>query len=80
MTKRQRLDLLDDIDKALTKNGWDKDSYGHYRNDDYRIKMQKTSMRYEFRNSGRWVNIVSDYHKNVIISDAGNVVIKGKVL
>lgn len=80
MTKKQRKDLLERIDKCLTFSGWVLDSYGHYKQDDYRIKMQKTSMRYEFKNGGRWIKIVSDYYKNIKISDKNNIIIKGRVV
>ena len=80
MTKTKKKALLEAINTILTGFGWVKDTYGNYKKDDIRIKMNKTSMRYEYKNGSRWVNIKSDYYKNVVITDHNNIVIKGLVI
>ncbi len=80
MTKTQKKALLETIDTILTGIGWIKDTYGNYKTDGYRIKMNKTSMRYEYKNGSRWINLRSDYYKNVIITEANNIAIKGLVI
>lgn len=69
MTPKQRKEHLESIHEALINAGWVQDNYGHYKKDDYRMKMAKTSMRYEWKNNGRWVNIHSDYFKNIKVSE-----------
>jgi hypothetical protein len=64
--------------------GWKVDRWGNYKKisdtgKEYRVKIQKTSMRLETRVSGGWFNIVSDYFKNIQIVD-GNITIKGKII
>lgn len=77
MTKTQKKILLDKMLAILTDSGWILDSYGNYKQNGYRIKMNKTSMRHECKSGSRWFNLRSDYYKNVVISDANNIMIKG---
>ncbi len=76
MTKRQRELHIEEIKSVLFRNGWVMDSYGHFKRDNFRIKMQKTSMRYECKKGAGWVNLRSDYFKNVKIIE-NFIVLKG---
>ncbi len=79
MTKKQRTDHIENIKTVLISCGWLIDSWGNFRIDDYRIKMQKTSMRYELKCGSRWSKIRSDYFKNVLIKD-NKIILQGKFL
>jgi len=80
MTKRQRENHIEKIKSILNSNGWLLDRWGNFKIDDYRVKMQKTSMRYELKCGKNWVKLRSDYYKNVIITDEGSIFLKGKLL
>ena len=87
MTKKQRQEHLDRIRAVLTENGWVIDRWDNYKKTlsgrVYRIKIQKTSMRVERATNSasgcRWVNLVSDYFKNVTFKGI-SLVIKGRII
>jgi len=80
MTKRQRVEHIGTIRSILLKNGWLVDRWGNFKNDDYRIKMQKTSMRYEVKHGTGWINLRSDYYKNITVTDEGSIILKGRLI
>ncbi len=61
---------------------WTMDRWGNYQciknGNKYRIKFQATSLRYEVKNSNinEWINIRSDYYKNIMI-DSGKIIVCG---
>lgn len=71
------------IESKLMNTGWVKDRWGHFKrtNDGEmtRLKMQKSSIRYEVKNTTGWINLRSDYYKNVDVVKDG-IVIKGGVV
>lgn len=80
-----------DLEKFLSSNGWTKDSYGHFKKGSYRVKMGKTSVRYEVAchheasqyspAKTSWVRIAGDYFNNIkAIEDGKRVVIGSKIL
>ena len=82
MTKKQKAQLLEDLDKILTKSGWKLDRYGNYilesKGEKYRMKMQKTSVRYEVQcvhsdNSKSWVRLRGAYIKDLSITEEGKI-------
>jgi hypothetical protein len=83
MNQAARGDLIVNIRHTLKTNGWEVDRWGNYkinRNErSYRVKLQKTSLRYEVKGGNRWVNILSDYFKNIEVVDEG-IKIKGKIV
>lgn len=52
---------------------WTGDRWGHYRltfkDQDYRIKLQDLSVRFERKLGNDWVNRCSDYYRNVEVKD-----------
>ncbi len=84
MTQVKRKEHLEGIHNALIQAKWLQDKDGHFIKEDashlpYRMKMQKTSLRYEQKVSGKWSLVVSDYFKNIEISDRQRfLIIKGK--
>ena len=87
MTPKQRQEHQTNIIRTLIMNGWSVDRWGNYKKTSdsgklYRVKVQKTSMRLERKMEGaggEWFNVVSDYFKNIVVSN-GHVAIKGKVI
>lgn len=83
MTQKQREAHINQIEDTLKSNGWYTDRWGNYRKDvngkAYRVKGQKTSLRYEVKIGPQWVNILSDYYKNIEVVD-NSLVIKGRVV
>ena len=71
MTPAQRKQHIKDINSLLTEVWGNCDTWGHYKCGDYRIKMQKTSLRLENKPQGfgRWVRCSSSYFKNVEIDE-----------
>jgi len=80
MTKKQRIEHIENIKSILLENGWLLDRWGNFKRDDYRVKMQKTSMRYEVKHSTGWINLRSDYYKNVMVTENNFIVLKGKLV
>ncbi len=84
MTPKQRKEHLENIHTALTNAGWEMDRYGHFikkgdRHLPYRMKMQKTSIRYEQKIGTKWSNVLSDYFKNIEVSERQRfLIIKGR--
>ena len=80
-----------EVIKVLTAMGWTVDRYGNFKSASglVRCKLQATSLRVEkvytpsasfgYQPPKEWLNIVSDYYKNLSVKD-GRLVIKGKVL
>lgn len=68
------------IQNTLESHGWTADRWGNYNRmingRKYRCKFQDMSMRFEVKGEYGWVNIRSDYYKNIQIVD-GFVVIRG---
>ena len=87
MTPKQRQEHQTNIIKTLIMNGWSVDRWGNYKKTSdtgkqYRVKVQKVSMRLECKMEGaggQWLNIISDYFKNIEVAN-GHVMIKGKVV
>lgn len=84
MTAKQRENHIKSITDKLVSMGWTIDRWGHYKKSvpngkDYRVKMQKTSMRLEVKAGSQWVNILSDYFINIAVTHDG-VAIKNKVI
>lgn len=76
------------INLLSASSKWSKDSYGNYKTITengrvYRLKIQKTSVRLEVKekivDKNEWLNIVSDYFKNLEIKD-GKLKIKNKLI
>lgn len=78
------------IASALFAGGWIPDRYGNFKKTygppgkasrQLRIKMNDISMRYEtlIESTKQWVNIRSDYYKNIEVN-GNKVVIRGYVL
>lgn len=67
MTKKERIKHIEDINKMLTEVCGDVDRWGHYKIGEYRVKMQKTSLRLEKKPEGfgRWMKCSSSYFKDV---------------
>jgi hypothetical protein len=80
MTKKQKADLIIFIKSVLKSSGWVEDRWGNFKktvsvkdkSEDFRVKFQKTSIRYEVKCHG-WLNLASDYYKNVKICDKEDV-------
>lgn len=76
LTQKKR-ELVENEAKCI---GYEKDRWGHWQKEvgetQYRLKFQKTSLRYETRCASKWCLIRSDYYKNIII-DKG-LTIKGR--
>ncbi len=55
--------------------GWTKDRWGHWKKDidgtQCRLKMQKTSVRFEKKINSGWFNVASDYFKNFQVIPEG---------
>jgi hypothetical protein len=83
MTKTSRINLISDIEVTLFDNGWNKDRWGNFKKEmnsrNYRIKLQKTSLRFEVKGGSGWINILSDYFKNIEVVEEG-IKIKGKII
>ena len=87
MTPKQKQEHIQAITDRLVSMGWVVDRWGNYKKTSstgkqYRVKMQKTSMRLERKMEGAgsgWMNLVSDYFKNIAVID-DRVVIKGRVV
>ena len=75
MTKKQHIELVTHIKETLTNIGWEEDRWGNFKSTInkslYRVKFQKTSIRFEVRVAGGWLNKVSDYFKNIERLDNG---------
>jgi len=58
----------------LFRTGWEKDRYGNFKKDNYRIKPQENSVRYEFKNSlGQWQRLRSSYYSKLSINEDGQL-------
>lgn len=70
------------IEEIIVDLGWVVDRWGNYKkivgDSIYRLKFQKTSLRYEVKvtGSGGWLNLRSDYYKNIEVGERG-IYIKG---
>lgn len=82
MTTKQKTKLLEDLDRVLTKDGWNLDKYGNYilesNGKKYRMKIQSTSVRYEVQcvhsdNSKSWVRLRGAYIKDLSITEEGKI-------
>jgi len=73
MTKKQRAEHIENINKMLTEVCGNPDRWGHYKIGDYRVKMQKTSLRLERKPQGfgRWVKCSSSYFKDIDVGTLG---------
>ena len=75
--------------KAL---GWEEDAFGHLKSPsgNSRIKFQANSLRLErkfrpepsfgYTPPTQWINVVSDYYKNITLTPDNRPIIKGRVL
>lgn len=83
MTKKQRENHLSTILNTLKAQEWVQDRWFNWKKvidgREYRVKVQKTSMRYECKAGHSWINLRSDYIKNIKLV-AGYVVIKTFIL
>jgi hypothetical protein len=88
MNKKQKDLKLQQIKDILCSKGWTEDRYGNFKLQQptkiYRVKIQDISIRYELQwtradNSKDWVNLRSDYLKNVEIIE-NNIKIKDVLL
>lgn len=82
----KKLTIADTIRNILDNDSkWTCDRYGNYisiiGDRKYRVKLQKTSIRYEVYSSNlkEWINLRSDYYKNIVIED-NKISIKGRVI
>ena len=70
-TKKNGIALLLDY---LLRNGWEKDKYGHFKKDNYRMKMQSNSVREEYKNGlGKWIRTRSGYYSQLSIDVYGKL-------
>ena len=63
------------IDWSKSK-GWKQDTWGHLKiknNPNLRLKIQKTSVRYERIVGGMWIKKGSNYYKNLSITEEGKL-------
>jgi hypothetical protein len=71
------------IEAKAGELGFAIDRWGSWRRESdgrqYRLKFQKTSVRYEVKSSDDWVNIISDYFKNIQVIQEG-ISIKGRLV
>ena len=65
MTPAQRKKHIKDINSLLTETWGTVDPWGHYKYGDYRVKMQKSSLRLEKKSYKRWFRCSSLYFKDV---------------
>ena len=88
MNKKQKDLKLQQIKNILRSKGWAEDRYGNFKLQQttklYRVKIQDISIRYEQQwtradNSKDWINVRSDYLKNVEIVE-NNIKIKDVLL
>jgi hypothetical protein len=80
----------EEIIKVILCLGFQPDRYGHYQKTfkngrTYRLKFGKTALRFEVKYDSSWINLVSDYFKNITSASSHNgqlinLVIKGKRL
>lgn len=74
------------IEFLMKSPHWEFDRWGNAKNsgdflkDQYRFKFQDTSVRFEKRSGDMWVNLASDYYKNVLITESGGLKIGNRVL
>lgn len=82
MTKKQKAQLLEDLDRVLTDKGWTLDRYNNYilesNGKKYRMKMQATSVRYEVQivyedGSKSWAKLRGAYLKDLSITEDGKI-------
>lgn len=83
MTKKQKERKLEDIHNWAIANGWEEDRWGNYKkttaDGEYRIKIQKTSIRYEVKydkvgDGSPWARIRSGYIKDINITEDGRII------
>jgi hypothetical protein len=80
MTKRKKEKLIQETKEFFKSNGWNEDPYGNFKksfknNKLYRIKFNKTSLRYEAQvdtvPNKSWVRIRSAYYKDLYFDEKG---------
>lgn len=75
------------IKEILKKQGWKEDGYGNLKKKEVTSKGEVVQMRYKFTKlalrcevkspaTGRWINLLSGYYKNVYLSKEGKLRIK----
>lgn len=69
----------DDLIKWALAHGWVQDQYGHLKKSNRRLKLQKTSVRYEEMSIGTWSLRRSDYYKNLSVGADGRLTGLGSV-
>lgn len=83
MARQSKPTVRELIQATLSSNNWKIDRWGNYtkmiNGKKCRCKFQDRSMRFEQKNerSGIWVNIGSDYFKNIIVEN--NIIRVGKI-
>lgn len=81
MTRKSANSKMALIDVLNSSPNWELDRWGNYKycgtslKGSYRFKFQDTSVRFEKKgtNTGTWLNIASDYYKNIVIDQNQNV-------
>ena len=71
---RQKLVILDALNISKV---WEKDRWGHFKRTletdrgtkTVRLKIQRTSIRFELKHGTEWINIASDYFKNIVLHE-----------
>ena len=69
MTPAQRKQHIKSINDLLTELFGNPDSWGHYKYNSYRVKMQITSLRLEKKSNKRWFKCSSAYFKDVDLGE-----------
>lgn len=77
MTPKQRAEHIENIKAVLVKTDWVEDRWGNFKKGDERVKFQKTSIRHEAKVGSSWMNLKSDYIKNIEVFEQA-VIIKQK--
>lgn len=75
-----------DVIKWGEAHGWTLDRFGHLKktssssqDNEYRIKLQKTSARFERKIGKEWYNLRSNYYKHLCLAADGMLVGLGSV-
>lgn len=82
-TRSSKISPVKALQDALFFSGWSFDRWGNANKTvgarKFRCKFQKISVRFERKNAGigEWINIRSDYYKNVLVE--GNSVVIGGI-
>lgn len=74
------------VELCMKSPYWEFDRFGNAKNtgdllkDQYRFKFQDTSVRFEKKYNDGWINLTSDYYKNMLITESGGLKIGTRVL